>query len=90
MESHESINVYSPVARINTVRALLAIADNNNWKMKQFDVATAYLIAELPRDAYIEQPKGFDDGSARVCKLNKSVLAFVTHPKINSTHSWVT
>ena len=38
-------NVYSPVARIPTIRLLLSHALNKDWSIKQLDVPTAFLIA---------------------------------------------
>lgn len=64
---------FSPVVRFTSIRIMLAIAAQNRFKVKQFDVATAFLYGELEEDVYMKQPIGFDDNSGRVCKLQKSL-----------------
>jgi len=60
---------FSPVARYDTIRTLLAVATSKNMKLKQFDVKTTFLYSELEEEVYLEQPEGFDDGSGCVCRL---------------------
>lgn len=64
---------YSPVVKFTSVRMILAIAAAENLKLKQFDVKTAFLYADLEEEIYMRQPKGYDDKSGRVCKLLKSL-----------------
>lgn len=65
---------FSPVVRFTSVRAILAIAAKQKLCIKQFDGKTAFLYGELQENVYVYQPKGFDDGSGRVYKLNKSLF----------------
>jgi hypothetical protein len=51
--------VFAPVARWDTIRAILALAANNNWKIYQLDVKSAFLHGELSEDIYVEQPLGY-------------------------------
>jgi hypothetical protein len=71
---------FSPVARYDTVRTLLAVAASKNMKLKQFDVKTAFLCREL-EEVYIEQTEGFDDGSSRVCRLKRSLYGLKQAPR---------
>lgn len=64
---------FSPVVRFTSIRTILAIAAKNRFVMKQFDVTTAFLYGELEENVYMQQPIGFDDGSGKVCKLQKSL-----------------
>lgn len=64
---------FSPVVRFTSIRTMLAIAAQNRFKVKQFDIATAFLYGELKEDVFMKQPVGFDDKSGRVCKLQKSL-----------------
>lgn len=41
--------------------------------LKQFDVRTAFLHGDLDEVVYMKQPKGFSDGTNRVCRLYKSL-----------------
>jgi hypothetical protein len=66
--------VYAPVARIETVRMIVALAVQRNWNIFQMDVKSAFLHDELNENMYIEQPKGYEvKGSEdKVYKLHKA------------------
>lgn len=64
---------FSPVVRFTSIRMMVAIAVNRKMKIKQFDVKTAFLYGELSENVFMKQPKGFEDGTNRVCKLRKSL-----------------
>ncbi|KAJ3651647.1 hypothetical protein Zmor_017672 [Zophobas morio] len=73
---------FSPVARFESVRVLLAIAAAKDYELFQIDVKTAFLYSELKEEIYMVQPDGFDDGSGRVCKLNKSLYGLKQAPLV--------
>ncbi|GJZ42978.1 ribonuclease H-like domain, reverse transcriptase, RNA-dependent DNA polymerase [Tanacetum coccineum] len=60
--------VFTLVARMETVRLLLAIAANNKWEVHHLDVKSAFLHGDLKRSAPKEGNKihGFSDTSYRV------------------------
>ncbi len=68
---------FAPVAKFTTIRTMTAIAAVEGYKIKQLDVSTAYLHADVEEDLYMEQPKGFEfegeNGTKLVCKLRKSL-----------------
>ena len=68
---------YSPTARLSTVRIFMNIAAQNSWQIKQLDIKTAYLNANVDADVFMKQPEGFGEkgpnGEKLVCKLNKSL-----------------
>lgn len=72
---------FSPVAKYNTMWAILAMAAAEGLKRKQFDGQTAFLNGELDEDIYTEQPEGHEDGTDRVCKLNKSLYGLKQAPR---------
>ncbi|GKC28432.1 zinc finger, CCHC-type containing protein [Tanacetum coccineum] len=51
-------DTYAPVARITTIRLLLALAAIHNLVIHQMDVKTTFLNGDL-EEVYMKQPKGF-------------------------------
>jgi hypothetical protein len=66
-------DTFAPVVRLESLRALLAIAAVKDLEMKQLDVKGAYLNGDLQEEVFMEQPPGFDDGSGRKCRLKKTL-----------------
>lgn len=54
-----TLDTFSPVARLDTIRLLLAIAAQMEWKVFQLDVKSAFLNGNLEEEIYVEQPSGF-------------------------------
>jgi hypothetical protein len=52
--------VFAPVARLETVRMVVAVASYNGWSMYQLDVKSAFLNGLLEEEAYVTQPPGFE------------------------------
>jgi len=50
-------------------------------KLRQFNVSTAFLYGKLEETVYMKQPEGYDDGSGRVCHLNKSLYGLKQAPR---------
>ncbi|UYV74917.1 hypothetical protein LAZ67_12001798 [Cordylochernes scorpioides] len=72
---------FSPVARHDTKRTLLAIAANEDLKLVQFDIKTAFLYEDLQDQIYIKQPEGFNNGTDLVWKLKKSLYGLKQSPR---------
>jgi hypothetical protein len=51
---------FAPVAQFDTIRLLLALSAQKNWKVYQLDVKSAFLNEYLQEEIFIEQPKGFE------------------------------
>ncbi|CAI7817015.1 unnamed protein product, partial [Closterium sp. NIES-54] len=73
--------VFAPVAKAPTLRLLLAAAAVCGWKVEQMDVKTAFLYGVVDEEIYMKQPEGYDDGSGRVCKLNKAISGLKQAPR---------
>ncbi|GAU29902.1 hypothetical protein TSUD_379930 [Trifolium subterraneum] len=74
--------VFAPVARWDTIRAILALAAKENWKVFQLDVKSAFLHGELTRDIYVEQPPGYQKGNKdMVYKLKKALYGLKQAPR---------
>ncbi|UYV67852.1 hypothetical protein LAZ67_5002251 [Cordylochernes scorpioides] len=72
---------FSPVARHDTIRTLLAIAANEDLKLVQFDIKTAFLYGDLQDQIYIKQPEGFNNGTDLIWKLKKSLYGLKQSPR---------
>jgi hypothetical protein len=64
---------FAPVVRLETIRAILALAVENDWEIQQMDVKGAYLNGDLKEEIYMNQPEGFDDGTSHLCRLLKTL-----------------
>ncbi|KAL2250151.1 UNVERIFIED_CONTAM: Retrovirus-related Pol polyprotein from transposon TNT 1-94 [Sesamum indicum] len=58
-EGIDYFDTYSPVARLTTIRVLIALASVYNLPIHQMDVKTAFLYGELEEEIYMDQPEGF-------------------------------
>nr|GEV99307.1 zinc finger, CCHC-type [Tanacetum cinerariifolium] len=58
-EGIDYFETYAPVARITTIRLLLALAAIHNLVIHQMDVKTAFLNGDLDKEVYMKQPEGF-------------------------------
>ena len=53
------VETFALVARLKSIRILLAIASHLNFKLYQIDAKSAFLNGILQKEVYVEQPKGF-------------------------------
>ncbi|GKV20688.1 hypothetical protein SLEP1_g30775 [Rubroshorea leprosula] len=51
--------VFAPVARMNTIRLVIALAAQNSWPIHQLDVKSAFLHGTLQEHVLIDQPPGY-------------------------------
>jgi hypothetical protein len=75
--------VFAPVARLDTVRLLLAMAANWGWEVHHLDVKTAFLNGELVEDVYVAQPDGYavKGKEKMVYKLSKALYGLKQAPR---------
>lgn len=53
------LETFSLVVKLNTVRVLLSMAANLDWRLSQLDVKNAFLTGDLEDKVYMEPPPGF-------------------------------
>ncbi|CAI7934594.1 unnamed protein product [Closterium sp. NIES-54] len=73
--------IFAPVVKPVTWRTVLAGAAVKGWHVKQMDITTAFLNGILLEDIYMAQPDGYEDGTSRVCKLNKAIYGHKQAPR---------
>jgi hypothetical protein len=74
---------YAPVARLESIRILLAYATYHGFKLYQMDVKSAFLNGPIKEEVYVEQPPGFEDSeySTHVYKLSKALYGHKQAPR---------
>jgi hypothetical protein len=67
--------VFAPVARMESVKLLIALASHEGWHLYHMDIKSAFLNGELQEDVYVSQPLVFiKEGSEhKVFKMWKSL-----------------
>ena len=74
--------VFAPVSKYATLRALLAKAAAGNMQIHLLDIKTAFLNGELEEDIYICQPEGYVQGDTNLaCHLNKTLYGLKQAPR---------
>jgi hypothetical protein len=68
--------IFAPVARLDTVRTLLAIAAQHKWQVYQMDVKSAFLNGFLEEEVDVNQPPRFEvqEHPAKVYRLKKAFV----------------
>jgi hypothetical protein len=63
------------MARIESVRLLLALAAQEGWHVHHMDVKSAFLNDDLKEEVYVHQPPGFaiPDKEGKVLRLRKAL-----------------
>jgi hypothetical protein len=75
--------VFAPVARLESVRFILAIAAHYGWTVHHLDVKSAFLNGDLVEEVYVEQPPRFvvRGKEGRVYKLHKALYGLRQAPR---------
>ncbi|KAE8683109.1 hypothetical protein F3Y22_tig00111215pilonHSYRG00067 [Hibiscus syriacus] len=75
--------VFSPVARLETIRLIISLAVQNKWKIQQMDVKSSFLNGVLEEEVYIQQPSGYEvkGHEDKVLKLKKALYGLKQAPR---------
>ena len=74
---------YAPVAELNTIRLLVALATKQKWRIHQLHVKYAFLNDDLKEEVYLVNPRGFVQKGQEhlVRRLKKSIYGLKQAPR---------
>jgi hypothetical protein len=74
---------YAPVARLESIRILLAYATYHGFKLYQMDMKSAFLNDPIKEEVFVEQPPSFEDSEypSHVYKLSKALYGLKQAPR---------
>jgi hypothetical protein len=82
VEGVDYTEVFAPVSKHGTLRAFLALVAERDLELEHLDVKTAFLNGDLEEEIYMQQPPGFEEGSAgTVCRLRKTLYGLKQAPR---------
>jgi hypothetical protein len=73
--------VFAPVSKHSTLRALLSVVAAEDLELIQLDVKLAFLNGELEEDIYMQQPPTYEQGSGMVCHLQRALYGLRQAPR---------
>ena len=73
-------DTFAAVAKMTSLRILIALAAINNSRLTKLDVSNAFLESEIDRDVYIYPPEGFPPGT--IFKLKKALYGLKQSPRL--------
>jgi hypothetical protein len=76
-------DAFAPVARMESVQLLLALAAQEGWRVHHMDVKSAFLNGDLKEEVYMHQLPGFaiPDKEGKVLRLRKALYGLLQAPR---------
>ena len=78
VDYHET---FAPVAKMDSIRLVLAISASKHWEVHHMDVKSAFLHGDLHEEIYMKHPEGYITDPSLVCKLKKSLYGLKQAPR---------
>jgi hypothetical protein len=75
--------VFAPVARLEAIRLLQALATEEGWQVHHMNVKTTFLNGDLQEEVYVQQPPGFIHSGQehKVLRLHKALYGLHQAPR---------
>jgi hypothetical protein len=83
VEGEDFDKTFAPVARLESLRILLAFATHHGFKLYQMDIKSAFLNGPIKEKLYVEQPPCFESEEYpnHVYKLHKALYGLKQAPR---------
>lgn len=77
------VELYAPVARMDTIRLMISLVAQKGWNIYQIDVKYTFLYGRLEEDVYVQQPQGYvvKDNEHKVYKLQNALYGLKQAPR---------
>ena len=75
------METFAPVAKLKSIRTVLALAASNGLSCYQNDVPSAFLWPELTEELYMAQPEFYNDGTKKVWRLKRTLYGLKQSPR---------
>ncbi|CAI7848217.1 unnamed protein product [Closterium sp. NIES-53] len=85
-QGRDFTETFAPVSRHTSLRILLAVAAMKKKKLRQIDVANAFLYAPVDTEIFVELPHGTHGNPNQVCQLLKSLYGIKQAPRLWQQH----
>ena len=72
---------FAPVARLTSVRCLIAVAAIHRWPLYQMDVKNAFLNGDLHEEVYMQPPPDYPHSGSQVCHLRRALYGLKQAPQ---------
>ena len=74
---------FNPVAKMATIRAVIALATSKGWILQQMDVKNVFLHGYLLEEINMDQPLHYEDldHPNHICKIKKALYGMKQAPK---------
>jgi hypothetical protein len=84
VEGVDFSDIFSPVAKLTSIRVLMSLVATFDLDIEQMDVKTSFLHGDLKEEIYMKQPKGFvvKGKQELVCKLKISLYGLKQSPRM--------
>jgi hypothetical protein len=74
--------LYAPMSKHTTLKALLAIVAQQYLELHQLDVKTTFLNGELEEEIYMQHPQGYEQGGPNtLCRLLRALYGLQQVPR---------
>ena len=78
MDYHET---FAPVAKMDSIRLVLAISTSKHWEVHHLDVKLEFLHGYLHEKICMKHPEGYFTDPYLVCKIKKSLYGLKQAPR---------